>query len=197
MPVPKSFKQTEQERQQVMKEISQALLPSVLDWAKSGDMLHGYMQNHFVDENGVYDVSFDTTWKAIKALKDVLIWKAAPSKTPQTHYAPSTGKAIRDLRGEREQQARDQAREDRERAERTKSLVQLEKNAQQNVAVNQRIEHFRSEIQNTRGRTHGQTAQIREKLTEALNKKVATKRNLLGMLELEDEFKTVIEGFWR
>src|ERR1700741_5137105 len=191
-----TIKQSLQEQNEIRAQLERALAPFKLDWndAASIAMLGAYMHKHFVLD-GVMDASFANCYTAVKALKQHLGWVGDVPRTAPKIASDERGNQIRDLRAERQQRAEQEAQEARERSTK-KSMEDQRKDAQQNVAGNQRIESFRSEIQSVRGKTHGQTYKIREELTNALENTIAKKRNLLGMMELEDEFHRIIDRYY-
>lgn len=163
MAVPKLFKQSLQEQDEVKKQLDQAMLPSVLDWEKSIDMIGAHMRANYVDENGVFDVSFGNAWASIKALKDVLIWKVAPRKSSQSMITQDerSGKVIRDLRRERQERA------EANRQQPVETLEQKHAKANRQGAINlmwASAERFIADYSS--GKTHGTTARHKAALKE-------------------------------
>jgi hypothetical protein len=194
-----TIKQTQQEQDTIQKQLDAAMLPCVLDWKNENNiyMFGGYMRSHYMTNN-VLDLSFGHCWAAIKTLKDSLIWVVAPHQSAQAMVTQDerSGKVIRDLRRERIEHQEQEARDARERSKKP-SMHEQAADAAQRVAVNQKIETLRNEIQSVRGRTHGQTFRIREELTKALEHTIKNKRTLIGVSECEDEFRRIIDKFYK
>lgn len=195
MPAIKSFKQSEAEQAEIKKQIDQVLLPYALDWEKSIDMIGAYLRTNHTDDQGVCDVSFDSTYRCIKSLRDVLVWKGAAPRTAKPIATDGMGNVIRDLKGEREARQRAQDREDRERS--TKQTLEFQaKDAMQRVAVNQGIENLRAEVASFTARTHSETAKARAEMNAVIKKLVEGRRHLLDVSNAMDEVKKIGDSYW-